>query len=122
MAVLTETSRIICSFLYLALGNRITDRLFWRAINGKSTSMQHFACVLRHRQINLLSYLESKLDLDLLYSLVTKLETLLSDFQPIYDDKTVSRKSAHCEDNLPFAGVSDSTFYGLTDERDYFCN
>ena len=96
MSIVKEAVRKISGCLYLALGNRFTDRLFWQAVEARSGHVQNLACMLRHYQIEALHYLESRIDNDVLDDLRNRLKPLISYFRR--KSNVTSHTSAHFED------------------------
>ena len=95
MPIFNKVVRKIFGCLYLALGNRFTDHLFWRTVEARSGHIQNLACMLRHYQIEALHYLESRIDNDVLDDLRNKLNPLISYFRR--KSNVISHTSAHFE-------------------------
>ncbi|MBW2741911.1 MAG: glycosyltransferase [Deltaproteobacteria bacterium] len=67
----------ICGCLYLALGNKYIDQLFWKSVESKSACMQDAVCCLRKYQADLLNLLSKRIDERELFHLSATLKSFL---------------------------------------------
>lgn len=105
MFILKEAIQKICCCLYMALGNRFTDRLFWQAVEVSSEDLQNLVCMLRYHQISALSYLESRIDNEILYDLINKLNPPTSYFRRNSNNNVPPHPSVYLENDRNHASL-----------------
>ena len=98
----------------MALGNRFTDRLFWRAVEVRSEDLQNLVCMLRYHQISALSYLESRIDNKVLHDLINKLNPLTSYFRRNSNNNVPPHPSVYLENDINHASLDSFSLSSFT--------
>lgn len=77
MFILKEAIQKICCCLYMALGNKYIDQLFWKAVESESGCLQDAVCCLRKYQADLLNLLSKRIDERELFHLSATLKSFI---------------------------------------------
>jgi len=105
MGVFKHAVQKICYCLYMSLGNKHTDRLFWRAVDVGSEDIQDLICMLRYYQIRALNYLESRIDNELLHGLTNRLKPLIYYVRRNSNNNVPPHPSVYLEDDRDHASL-----------------